>query len=347
MIVETLCGAPDRTAPRQLALNAQDSKAVCQAIVAAESRKAAIGVAECLVRIKELDSTASVEQRRLAELGATERCRITQEEQSKRFGRWADVAQVSALESAKTERQAIAAKKDVCREAVAAHARVEMCRAQSSMWSSSMASYGLLLFAFVAGTTRAPRLPTRRARSAYRVVKAALLVALLSLAARRTRIVSAVCRLEPGQALALARRASGCLAHLTRLAQAGASWLSPPPPPGSTPKGGCSEEVGEPAEGQRSQAADQDEPATPAPPTLPSQPKGPQQEADAGARLRERLAPWGLAGYADALVLKGYDADVLVMLNSAEAERMFEHVDCKPGHRVRFRRFFESQVRQV
>jgi len=58
--------------------------------------------------------------------------------------------------------------------------------------------------------------------------------------------------------------------------------------------------------------------------------------------LQTKLAPWGLAQYAHALEQRGYDAEVLSMLHTGEVEELLGLIACKPGHRVRFRRFFEK-----
>eukprot|EP00404_Azadinium_spinosum_P022524 CAMPEP_0180622006 /NCGR_PEP_ID=MMETSP1037_2-20121125/35453_1 /TAXON_ID=632150 /ORGANISM="Azadinium spinosum, Strain 3D9" /LENGTH=128 /DNA_ID=CAMNT_0022642223 /DNA_START=42 /DNA_END=425 /DNA_ORIENTATION=- len=108
MIVQPRFASADRrTACRALA--AASSEAASRVAVAAESRKAAIGVAECYVRIKELESTAGVEQRRLIEVGATERCRITEEQRSRRTERLASVAQTSVTSNGVVAREAVAA----------------------------------------------------------------------------------------------------------------------------------------------------------------------------------------------------------------------------------------------
>lgn len=58
--------------------------------------------------------------------------------------------------------------------------------------------------------------------------------------------------------------------------------------------------------------------------------------------LRESLAKCGLAEYGDVLEEFGYDQEVLSQLAPAEVEEMFQVVQCKPGHRSRFRRALQS-----
>jgi len=50
----------------------------------------------------------------------------------------------------------------------------------------------------------------------------------------------------------------------------------------------------------------------------------------------------GLGEYVCALEEHGYDQDVLSMLQEHEVEEMLELIDCKPGHRVRFRRMLRE-----
>jgi len=50
----------------------------------------------------------------------------------------------------------------------------------------------------------------------------------------------------------------------------------------------------------------------------------------------------GLGEYVCALEEHGYDQDVMSMLQEHEVEEMLELIDCKPGHRVRFRRMLRE-----
>jgi len=65
----------------------------------------------------------------------------------------------------------------------------------------------------------------------------------------------------------------------------------------------------------------------------------PRDEAE---ELREFLASWDLVPYANDLLLHGYTRRDLLVLDSGERDAMFKEVDCKPGHRVRFRRLLDG-----
>eukprot|EP00927_Polykrikos_kofoidii_P069379 TRINITY_DN64833_c0_g1_i1.p1 TRINITY_DN64833_c0_g1~~TRINITY_DN64833_c0_g1_i1.p1 ORF type:complete len:282 (-),score=37.48 TRINITY_DN64833_c0_g1_i1:391-1134(-) len=110
--------------------DAQVAQAMAEVLVAREQRMSAVGVAECMVRMKELDAVASVENTRTIELGSTERCRIQQEQKSMRMRSIAEVMDRSVKERAATQRLTVTEVERTKRTEVAAHERVETVRAQ-------------------------------------------------------------------------------------------------------------------------------------------------------------------------------------------------------------------------
>jgi len=157
-------------------LQCSDSKAtdaVSRILVAREQRKAAVGVAECLVRIKELDAAASVEVTQLKEENATARKRIEQEHKTLRLKRLANVMDLSVREQAHTAREAIVAQEQTKREAIGVQERVETLRIRSSNHS-----FHALVFAAFAMTLLAR--PWRRFRA--RVWSLSMVSATLALA---------------------------------------------------------------------------------------------------------------------------------------------------------------------
>lgn len=110
------------------------AEAFASALVAREQRKAAVGVAELLVRAKEIDAMAQVETTRLIERGSTDRTKIEQEQQSIRFQRMANVMDLATTEDAQTSREATVLVEQTKREAISAHERVENVRIKTSAW---------------------------------------------------------------------------------------------------------------------------------------------------------------------------------------------------------------------
>lgn len=113
-------------------------------MVASEQRRATLGVADCLVRIKEIESIARVEHSRISEHGAVERCRIQETQRSVRAAKAASVAQANVAEECRTRGKAIEAAKSVAHRAIAAEQRVEEVRlkhAASSSDSSATARF--------------------------------------------------------------------------------------------------------------------------------------------------------------------------------------------------------------
>mmetsp|Transcript_76559 Transcript_76559/g.140166 ORF Transcript_76559/g.140166 Transcript_76559/m.140166 type:complete len:242 (+) Transcript_76559:75-800(+) len=181
------------------------AKAMAQAMVAREQRLAATQVAECLVRVKELETSADVEITRLKEDGSTERCRITEEHQSQRFARWSDVKQFTVKEQSETRRAEVEMTELTKRQAVAAHERVEGVRIRAAASSSSFASFAV---AAAAGALAAAGLTRRRhARKGRSVVWYLSMLTLAAASYRLWRTCSAILQ-DPQKFLALLLRSS-------------------------------------------------------------------------------------------------------------------------------------------
>mmetsp|Transcript_15337 Transcript_15337/g.42048 ORF Transcript_15337/g.42048 Transcript_15337/m.42048 type:complete len:242 (-) Transcript_15337:14-739(-) len=163
------CGAMSQVS------DANTADAISRALVAREQRRAAVGVAECLVRIKELDALAEVETTRLTQQGATERQRVEEEQKSQRVERLAKVLDLSIKEQAHTVRASVATMEQTKREAIAVHERLETTRIKASEWNFGLASH--IFVAALAATLAGGR---RRASSS-RFLRFAWLVALIML----------------------------------------------------------------------------------------------------------------------------------------------------------------------
>eukprot|EP00928_Gymnodinium_smaydae_P008400 TRINITY_DN13063_c0_g1_i1.p1 TRINITY_DN13063_c0_g1~~TRINITY_DN13063_c0_g1_i1.p1 ORF type:complete len:261 (-),score=44.46 TRINITY_DN13063_c0_g1_i1:79-861(-) len=146
--------------PAQNGQTAAQAEALAQVLVARERRKAAEAVAECMVRIKEIDATADVRKVSLSERGRTERCEIVEEQRSRRYQRFAEVATTAVREGAETTRLAAQGREETKREALAVHARVETLRIEAAQRSAGF--WRLVLAAFSGAL--AARFLHRRAR---------------------------------------------------------------------------------------------------------------------------------------------------------------------------------------
>lgn len=118
--------------------------AMARAVVAREQSKAVQHVADCMVKIKELDVMGDTEKTRITQGGLSERHKIMQEEQSKRFQRLAQVWDLSTKEKATTDREATVTKEETKRVAVASKERVEGMRVQASAQTSNYRSLALV-----------------------------------------------------------------------------------------------------------------------------------------------------------------------------------------------------------
>jgi len=184
-------------------------EAVARIALAREKRKTKLGIAECLVRMKELDSLAVVECRRLEETGASERCRIVEEHRSSRFERSTGVQHASIVEREKTERQKVAADRETEREAVAAHAMIETRRLRSEEGQAGFGSYciaivlGMTISELAASTVLRSRRDTWRRNSllkwCLRLLCTALTCRVVSSPPRIGHLLGVVLRLLCGQ----------------------------------------------------------------------------------------------------------------------------------------------------
>lgn len=338
---------------------------------AVESRRAAIGVAECLVQIKALQGHAEVEQQRLVEQGSTDRCRITEENRSRRFERLADVAKVSVLEGSQTQRAAIASHENVARDSVAASIQIEEHRRGAH--ASVLGPFGWAALGGATGVLALPRAHAyrsghhhARASKASRTALRRLIALLLGvLAVRRAWRLWAP---EPSQL----RR------HLLGAAAAALRWSQLCPAPllalfdifGGASNGSVDKQPSPLSAEEPAPAAVLAVPASPATvltatpldaPTavrtcrasapelqLVGETGGAPPHGTAGinsssSALHHQLEHWGLALYAEDLEERGYDAGVLYMLEQVEVDEMLALINCKSGHRVRFRRMLASQ----
>mmetsp|Transcript_168061 Transcript_168061/g.539683 ORF Transcript_168061/g.539683 Transcript_168061/m.539683 type:complete len:364 (+) Transcript_168061:70-1161(+) len=339
----------------QALVNAGAIDAASRVAVAAEKRRTAVEVANCFVRIKEIESFANVEQKRLGELGATERCRISETERSKRSDRMAGVAEVSVKEGARTQREAVKAWQHVSNHATTVHAHVAEAQLRHS-WLNFSAWYK-----FVGACCTVKLLSVfLRSKRLARHWKRNLLVFLLSALATKRALTSCVVwlhdrmsnwstmmtKMRMVRTIISTARSGGCSAvRSIRDSLAPALASSPVVAPetishqefpvghaASTSAGRCCQGVSEPLPEQLPEdAASSADPAA-------------SDEDEVQLTLQDYLEPWGLSMYAQALEEQGFDVEVLPMQEAMEREDMLRLIGCKPGHRVRFRLLSEGRL---
>jgi len=347
-------GSPVVDDTSALVMQAGGADAAATAAIAAESRRAVCGVAECLVKIKAIESAAAMEVKRLEEYGATERCRISEEHKSGRCHRQARVAELAVSEDAKTKRLEIGAWQKVASEAIAANARIEEVRAKASRLFSwifggeSGAVVGPAITGAVVGATffagpsrRRGEAPTRAAMAR----KIAIVALMISVPAWFIRRLLRRC----GEDLVAARDMwlGAVLSIVTKGLGLERSWDAtklPLPKEKRSSSGGVSVSAGvadERGDAARSCAL---RPALPlAAEAIPSESLGEAAAALGVAALRDSLEAWGLEQYAGALSEQGYDdGQMLLSLTAAERDAMLGAIGCKPGHRVRFQRMLDG-----
>lgn len=139
-------------------------EAMSNVLIAREQTRSQVGVAECLVRIKELDAMANVEMARLSQTGETERCRIKEDNQTSRSQRLAAVTEMSIKETATTKRQEVTETSKTKREAIAVHERVETLRIKTSEWKVGGPQGMILVFLLGTFSARISLDPTRGPR---------------------------------------------------------------------------------------------------------------------------------------------------------------------------------------
>lgn len=295
-------------------------------------------VAECLMRMKEIDGIAKVEQCRLSESGLTERSRIVEEARSQRYKHLVDVMQVSVKEDAETARQEISARAEVSKETVKGNVQIQESQAKAEKSSSNF-------WQWVALTLLGSSILTGRRRGSFRRGAGRLLgwlpwLLLALLGWRQTRAT----RFHLSQLMMLIRSpplrrflglgsvfGGGAVPDTTEsptftpaspLASA-ASERSAPSMPGR-PLG---QDVDAPT------ASERDSPIKGSAPSVPG-----SEDGEAPGALRRFLKPAGLDVYTDRLIAGGYDFEALTMLEGTEREEMLRIVQCLPGHKVKFRK---------
>ncbi|CAE7460743.1 PPD7 [Symbiodinium natans] len=280
-------------------------------------------VAECLMRIKEIDGIAKVEQCRLSESGLTERSRIAEEARSQRYKHLVDVMQVSVKEGAETARQEISARAEVSKETVKGHVQIQEVQSRVQQSSSNFWQWVALTLIFSTILTGRRRASLRGGASRLLSWLPWLLLAVVGW--RQTRAT----RLHLSQLMKTMR--SLPLLRLSSLFGGGAASAAAPvaaevatPPPVSPP----------PASEPSALESDRDSPKGSATSTVLRS----EQEGDAPAALRRLLQPVGLDVYTERLLAEGYDTEALTMLEGTEREEMLKIIQCLPGHKVKFRK---------
>jgi len=347
---------PDGDQDSDLVLQHRGTNAVALAAFAAESRRAACSVAECLVQIKAIEGSTAVELKRLTELGATERCKISEEHKSGRFDRQSKVAELAISEDAKTKRLDTQAWQTVASEAIAANAQIEQARAKASSlftWifgAENGAFIGPALIGTLVGTAFAPasrrRSPPRTwAATVRRIFFITLLFAVPVWLVRRKfrrwgEELDAVRHAFLGAVLSAFFRAGKYARHLgidsfpsamkfalpDSEACSGAAVAAKTAEPGADADVVVGPRAGPSAKLENSACCGPSDP-------LPT---------DGSQELRDSLAAWGLEQYDGALRSQGYDRQLLWTLNADERITMLGSIDCKPGHRVRFHRMLDG-----
>lgn len=280
-------------------------------------------VAECLVRLKEIDGMTQVEQCRLSETGMTERQRIVEEQRSKRYERLAEVIEASVKEGAATNREAISARAEVSKQAIKGNVQIEEYRAKVSTYNTW---HWTLLSVFCTAA-----ISSRRRRSGWmRRLNLLPWLLLAYLAWQKLRKI---------QSSNLWQLSS----NLLKL-----RWFSLEQFQGDP---STKSEADSNAESQTQSTSTQSTSQRVA--TLPAMPHS--DEADAASPtaakvaasaayaalcrdLQQFLEPAGLDSYAESLAAHGYDVEVLRELERSEQDEMLETVKCLPGHKVKFRK---------
>lgn len=346
--------------------------------------------------MKELDTTSSVERQRLAECGATERCRVMEEHRSRRLDRMAVVAEVSVVEGAQTERQVAVLQAEVAKEVVAASVKIEECRemargavrgplAWSLLAACALSWAWALLPPWPLGRGRRGRRGQGRTFGTGRLLGVGIAAVGLRELVLRAQGAWPQPSEWPGLLAARALRAllgaSGWAAAAAPAAAGGSSslpwmwlpWLllqGPKPSPAEpapaaaaagTDAGRVRLPAAQPPQGPEQACEPRPAPTPPAPSPRPAPPSASSGLADAdrgggggqsppGCRssgLGPLLARWSLCEHEARLMALGYDAEVLAMMTGADVEEMMTEIDCKPGHRVKFRKLFESRPQAI
>ncbi|CAE6937733.1 PPD7 [Symbiodinium sp. CCMP2592] len=317
-------------------------------------------VAECLMRMKEIDGIAKVEQCRLSESGLTERSRIVEEARSQRYKHLVDVMQVSVKEDAETARQEISARAEVSKETVKGNVQIQESQARVEKSSSNF-------WQWVALTLLGSSILTGRRRGSFRRGAGRLLgwlpwLLLALLGWRQTRAT----RFHLSQLMMLTRVVRPQRIRsppLRRFLGLGSFFgggavtdttESPEFTPAS-PLASASSEQSAPSMPRRpsrqdvdaATASERDSPIKGSASSVPGSEEASlsgtiylpvAQEGEAAAALRRFLKPAGLDVYTDRLLAEGYDFEALTMLEGTEREEMLRIVQCLPGHKVKFRK---------
>jgi len=323
--------------------------------VAKQNRQSAVAVAERLVRAKELESGALVEIKRMAEEYSTTRCRIVEEEKSRRFEHMATVAKLSIAERERTERERDQLRAATEREEVTTRARLEESWLRSAQSLCNVTPWALgsfvgalsarvvgnkgafdarqLVRANVGGGLSRPHL--QRSNALLWHMPSLVLLYLLRYLWQTSRHNSQLLgKLAPG----LRATCQGTLQrtlrtilhnrHCRSMLEFGGLGR------GSGNSFAGSSQHGTPDFGPR--AYNQSSLRRTSSSILSS--RGPGDHA-----LRHCLANWRLGEYADGMERWGYDLEVLRKLKDPEdVEDVLRLVDCKPEHSVVFRQALQS-----
>jgi len=280
------------------------------------------GVAECLMRIKEIDGQTQVEQCRLSESGMTERQRIVEEQRSKRYECLAEVIQASVKEGAVTTRQAISARAEVSKQTIKGNVQIEESR-NKAQTSSNLWQWALLTFVFVASMASRGTRSGRRSGHLRRLFHLLPWLILGNLAWRKVSKMQMTL-------WQLSMMSWQSLLSLDNLRGPWSFWRGTDLVQSKSSNADSlrdSEERASPVNGDKE--CDGASPASPDEEEPAFEPK---------CTLQQFLQPAGLEAYVDSLSANGYDVEVLNDLDSADQEEMLQTISCLPGHKVKFRK---------
>eukprot|EP00405_Crypthecodinium_cohnii_P023068 CAMPEP_0206485802 /NCGR_PEP_ID=MMETSP0324_2-20121206/40707_1 /ASSEMBLY_ACC=CAM_ASM_000836 /TAXON_ID=2866 /ORGANISM="Crypthecodinium cohnii, Strain Seligo" /LENGTH=406 /DNA_ID=CAMNT_0053964051 /DNA_START=114 /DNA_END=1334 /DNA_ORIENTATION=- len=332
-------------------------------------------VAEAIVSLTAIRERARVELARLGQMGATERCWISETERTKREACWSETYKACSKERELTNRTAIEATKDVQKHkaSVAGEVAIQMQKSRSSLWDALTSWPATIGAHLVLATMLGQRLLSQSKMTLKVSARSLVLALLLLLIAVRSGLGLLMAKYSAVQGFKLGKfviwrllvpqslqgqnrvrndlpapladlavkppaagdAAAAATEEATTAATATTAPAAAPPPPQASSAAAASPSAA---------AKDKEDSATTAPTTANAAGEAVEETARSEEETLEAvLAPWGLSMYAKPLHANGFDAEILHMLQAKEREDVMKLIECKPGHRVRFRLFFDGK----
>ncbi|CAE8636595.1 unnamed protein product, partial [Polarella glacialis] len=291
-----------------------------------EGQLIAVEVARCAVQAKQVEMTTLVEMERLRQTGSTERLRLVEESRSHRIGHMASVAKAALEQHHITERERISSRAETERAAIAAQAREAELQALQPRPRPILSHWLLLWMLFGQRQGAAP--------PAVSTMAALVLLRQIwgpsgTLLPSSTSALGIFLRKAWRKLLALAmRRTFGSLQETPRVHSRELTARF------SVESQKLSASI--PASSSKVAAPKIESPAL-----QPPNWSGDEKKRPLGQDLTDPV----FDEYAEVLQRHGYDREVLADLKEEDVEEMLRLIECKPGHRVRFRAALRSTLR--